>query len=64
MRATLAIFGVILILMGILWVLQGLGLVMWPASSIMLANRTWVMNGALTIVAGIAFLFLARRSPS
>jgi hypothetical protein len=50
------IIGVALVLAGGLWTLQGLGIVMWPASSFMLADRSWAVNGAITVVIG-ALLF-------
>jgi uncharacterized protein (TIGR03382 family) len=50
------IIGVALVLAGGLWTLQGLGIVMWPASSFMLADRSWAVNGAITVVVG-ALLF-------
>jgi hypothetical protein len=50
------VFGVALVLAGALWTLQGLGIVMWPASSFMLADRSWAVKGAITVVIG-ALLF-------
>lgn len=61
MRAALIAAGVILILAGGLWTLQGLGLVMWPAESFMLADRNWAVYGLLTVLAGAAMIWLARR---
>ncbi len=56
MRFVLMVFGVALMLSGGLWALQGLGLVMWPAESFMLAERQWALYGAITFVIG-ALLF-------
>lgn len=50
------VFGVALMLSGGLWALQGLGLVMWPAESFMLAERRWALYGAITFLIG-ALLF-------
>ncbi|WP_423142490.1 hypothetical protein ACOYW6_03820 [Parablastomonas sp. CN1-191] len=60
-RAILAVFGVLAILMGLLWIGQGTGIVMWPASSFMLADRQWAVNGAVLAVIGAAALWFARR---
>ena len=49
-------FGVALMLSGGLWALQGLGLVMWPAESFMLAERQWALYGTITFLIG-ALLF-------
>ena len=35
------VLGVLAIAMGLLWVGQGTGVVMWPADSFMLADRSW-----------------------
>ena len=61
MRRALLIFGAILVILGGLWTLQGLGLVMWPASSFMLSDSQWAINGGLTIVAGVVLIVLSRR---
>ena len=61
MRFLLQIFGVALILSGGLWALQGAGLVMWPASSFMLAQGEWVLYGLITVAVGALLLWLARR---
>jgi hypothetical protein len=50
------VLGVGLVLAGGLWTLQGLGIVMWPADSFMLADKSWAVNGAITVVIG-ALLF-------
>jgi hypothetical protein len=50
------VLGVAMVLAGGLWTLQGLGIVMWPADSFMLADKSWAVNGAITVVIG-ALLF-------
>ena len=61
LRAVLLVLGILLILAGGLWTLQGLGLVMWPAESFMLADRTWAVNGAITVLIGLVLVWLSRR---
>jgi ABC-type antimicrobial peptide transport system permease subunit len=61
LRAMLLVLGILLILAGGLWTLQGLGLVMWPAESFMLADRTWAVNGAITVLIGLVLVWLSRR---
>ncbi|KWV96078.1 MULTISPECIES: hypothetical protein [unclassified Erythrobacter] len=56
MGFVLMAFGAALMLSGGLWTLQGLGLVMWPADSFMLAEREWALYGAITFMVGL-FLF-------
>ncbi|AUX69999.1 hypothetical protein CHX26_11330 [Porphyrobacter sp. HT-58-2] len=48
--------GVFLVVMGIIWMLQGAGVLNWPANSFMLAQQQWVIFGALTALVG-ALLF-------
>ncbi|HUQ12861.1 MAG TPA: hypothetical protein VM055_01120 [Novosphingobium sp.] len=64
MRVVLQILGLLLILSGGLWALQGAGLVMWPAESFMLAQRQWVLYGLITVGIGAALLWWARRRPA
>ncbi|MEC3950297.1 hypothetical protein [Sphingobium sp. HWE2-09] len=61
MRVLLQIVGVLLLLMGLLWVGQGAGLIHWPESSFMLDQRPWIWRGALLAVVGIALILVARR---
>lgn len=61
MKIVLMIFALVVIAMGVLWVGQGAGLVMWPASSFMLADRQWTIWGALLALVGIIILLRAAR---
>lgn len=61
MKTALLILGIAALLMGLLWVGQGTGLIMWPASSFMLAQGQWAIWGALLAVAGIGLIILSRR---
>lgn len=61
LRLIAQILGVALVLSGGLWALQGLGLVMWPAESFMLADRSWALYGTLTVVVGIALFWWGSR---
>jgi hypothetical protein len=53
LRLLAQVLGVALVLSGGLWALQGLGIVMWPAESFMLAERQWALYGAITVVVGV-----------
>ena len=61
LRIVLQVLGVALVLSGGLWTLQGLGIVMWPAESFMLADSQWAINGAITLVIGLVLLWFSRR---
>ena len=62
LRPVLLAVGVLLTLVGLLWIGQGLGLVRWPASSFMIAQREWADYGAGLAVAGLLLVLIARRS--
>ena len=61
MAIILRIIGIAAILMGLLWVGQGTGRVMWPASSFMLAQRQWALWGMALIVLGGMLILRSRR---
>ena len=61
MRGISIAIGVLLVLAGTLWALQGAGIVMWPAESFMLRQRSWVAYGIGTALVGAVMVALARR---
>jgi hypothetical protein len=62
MRVVLLVLGVVLILGGAVWIAQGLDLPFAP-SSFMTADRTWVLIGAVAVVAGAVLVGRARHRP-
>ena len=54
----MTIAGVLLILMGIIWILQGINVL---PGSFMTGQRKWAVNGAIAAIVGIALLVFARR---
>lgn len=61
LRGLGGLLGILMVLMGLLWVGQGLGLILWPAESFMLADRQWAINGAVLAAAGLALVWFSRR---
>lgn len=61
LKGVMTVVGIALMMMGLLWVLQGLDIVRWPASSFMLGDITWTRNGAILAAAGALLVVLARR---
>jgi hypothetical protein len=57
----LKLAGAFLIVMGTIWALQGLGVLNWPPSSYMIAQREWALYGAVTAVIGAVLLWFAVR---
>ena len=60
-RPVLLSVGVLMALMGMLWIGQGLGYIHWPESSFMLDQRPWADRGVALAVAGLLLLLVARR---
>jgi uncharacterized membrane protein len=61
MKTLLLVIGVVAILMGLLWIGQGLGYVMWPRSSFMLQQTQWAYYGAALAVIGLIVVLWSRR---
>lgn len=53
--------GMFLLAMGVIWALQGAGLLNWPSRSFMLARAEWTYYGALTASIGTLLLWLSGR---
>lgn len=62
-KGLMAVVGVAAILMGGLWILQGLDIVRWPESSFMLGDTTWTRNGTVLAVVGVVLVWFARKRP-
>jgi hypothetical protein len=60
MKLVLTIGGAILILAGLVWILQGLG-ILTAIPSFMIGRREWVWWGAASIVVGLIAVFWSRR---
>ena len=60
-RRILVGVGILMTLMGVLWIGQGLGYIHWPASSFMLDQRPWADRGAVLAVLGHVLIQVARR---
>lgn len=58
MRMLMTIAGVLLVLMGVVWILQGINVL---PGSFMTGQTKWAVYGTLTAVAGIVLIVLARR---
>ena len=65
MRQNLLIFaGIAGILFGVLFMLQGLGVVRWPASSSMIDQRVWLWRGLALAVGGAILIGGVRLVPT
>jgi hypothetical protein len=58
MRIALNVIGVLLLLIGVIWILQGLNVL---PGSFMTGQMKWAAYGGLAVVAGLGALYAARR---
>jgi hypothetical protein len=61
MARLLRIAGIVLLASGLLFLLQGAGIVHWPPESFMLDQRAWIWRGLGIACLGAVLLFLSRR---
>lgn len=61
LRPILTIVGAIALLIGLLWIGQGLGMINWPSSSFMLGRQEWAIRGGALAVIGVIVLLRSRR---
>ncbi|MEE9176887.1 MAG: hypothetical protein V3U46_00510 [Acidimicrobiia bacterium] len=54
-------FGIILIIAGLVWILQGFDVAFAP-ESFMTGNRSWVFWGGAAVASGAAMIWWQRRS--
>ena len=61
MRQAVFIFGIVLLLLGLIWIGQGTGYFPYPAYSFMISDMGWAWRGAGVALAGLIIIFLSRR---
>ena len=61
MKTLLAVVGVIVLLMGLVFMGQGSGYFPYPAESFMISQTRWVYYGAAIAVVGLFIVVFARR---
>jgi hypothetical protein len=60
-RILMVMVGLLAIAFGLLFTLQGFGIVHWPRSSFMLEDRSWAVRGAIMVVGGALMAWYGRR---
>ena len=60
-RLLVVVVGVLCLLMGLLWIGQGMGVIRWPAESFMIGVSDWVMRGAILAILGAVMIAIGRR---
>jgi len=61
MQAALTIIGILLLLMGLVFMGQGSGYFPYPASSFMVSESRWIYYGGAIAAAGLVLILIARR---
>jgi hypothetical protein len=61
MRLALLITGIVLILLGVVWIGQGTGYFPYPASSFMIDDSKWAYAGAAILALGLLLATSSRR---
>jgi hypothetical protein len=61
LRLLLSILGVLMILMGLVWIGQGSGVFPYPASSFMINQTPWIFYGIVLAVAGVIVFVVSRK---
>jgi hypothetical protein len=61
LRWIMLVVGTLALLMGLLWLGQGLGIVRWPASSFMIDVTAWAVRGVALAVGGALMIYYGRR---
>lgn len=60
MNTLLLIFGLLLLVAGLVFMAQGSGYLPWPAESFMIGNRNWVFYGGAIAAVGLLVIFASR----
>lgn len=61
LKILLGVLGVLMVLMGCLWIGQGLNIIKWPADSFMIGVPQWSWNGTGLALVGAALVWFSRR---
>jgi hypothetical protein len=61
MNSALTLIGILLLLMGLLFMGQGSGYFPYPASSFMISQSQWIYYGGAIAIVGLVLIVIARR---
>ncbi|MBV9884392.1 MAG: hypothetical protein JO276_15390 [Sphingomonadaceae bacterium] len=61
LRIIMLVVGTLAVLVGLLWLGQGLGIVRWPASSFMIDVSAWAVRGCALAVGGALMIYYGLR---
>jgi hypothetical protein len=61
MRIVVFIAGILLLLLGLLWIGQGTGYFPYPSYSFMISDMGWAYRGAGVALLGVVVMLISRR---
>ena len=61
MRIGFLVLGILLVLLGLLWIGQGTGYFPYPSYSFMISQMSWAYRGIAVAVAGLVLIIISRR---
>ncbi len=61
MKSIMLALGAVVVLVGLVWLLQGAGIIRYPAESFMIDQTPWIWRGAAVCLAGIALALYSRK---
>ncbi len=59
--AAILLIGIVILAFGVLFTLQGAGVVQWPPESFMINQRDWIERGVVVALIGLALILTAWR---
>lgn len=59
-RLAYMVLGGLMVFAGLFWALQGMGIIMWPKESFMLADPAWTRNGLIFAAIGAGLIWVLR----
>lgn len=62
MKIALLVVGALLVVLGVHWIGQGTGILIWPANPMMDNHIEWAYFGVGAAVAGVILIWFSRRS--
>ena len=64
MKIALMVAGAVLVILGLHWIGQGIGIFVWPANPIVDNHIQWAYFGASVTISGAIFIWYSFRRPN
>ena len=60
LRIIMLVVGTLAVLVGLLWIGQGMGIVRWPETSFMIDVTAWAVRGGALVIGGLLMMYYGR----